>query len=47
MGRKQWWAGGLGLLVLCILHHGVLADGDVGECDRENVTKYYPATTMR
>ncbi|XP_032683793.1 receptor-type tyrosine-protein phosphatase N2 isoform X2 [Odontomachus brunneus] len=30
MGRKRWWVGSLRLLVLCILHHGVLADGDVG-----------------
>ncbi|XP_025155504.1 receptor-type tyrosine-protein phosphatase N2 isoform X1 [Harpegnathos saltator] len=37
MGRKRWWAGGLGLLVLCILHHGVLADGDVGCLFSKNV----------
>lgn len=35
MGRKRWWAGGLGLLVLYILHHGILADGDVGEYDQK------------
>ncbi|XP_014479416.1 PREDICTED: receptor-type tyrosine-protein phosphatase N2 isoform X2 [Dinoponera quadriceps] len=37
MGRKRWWAGGLELLVLCILHHGVLADGDVGCLFSRNV----------
>ncbi|XP_020282102.1 receptor-type tyrosine-protein phosphatase N2 isoform X2 [Pseudomyrmex gracilis] len=39
MGRKRWWRGGLGeLLVLCILHHVVvLADGNVGCLFSENV----------
>lgn len=31
MGYKNFWQGGLGLLLLCILHHDILADGDVGE----------------
>lgn len=31
MGRKRWWRGGLELLLLCILHHADLTDGDVGE----------------
>ncbi|XP_046821226.1 receptor-type tyrosine-protein phosphatase-like ida-1 isoform X3 [Vespa crabro] len=30
MGYKNFWHGGLGLLLLCILHHDILADGDVG-----------------
>lgn len=30
MGRKRWWRGGLELLVLFILYHAVLGDGDVG-----------------
>ncbi|KAK2579239.1 hypothetical protein KPH14_008206 [Odynerus spinipes] len=30
MGCKRFWHGGLELLLLYILHHGILADGDVG-----------------
>ncbi|XP_035734492.1 uncharacterized protein LOC118447101 isoform X1 [Vespa mandarinia] len=30
MGYKNFWHGGLGLLLLCILHHDILADGDIG-----------------
>ncbi|XP_043254031.1 receptor-type tyrosine-protein phosphatase N2 isoform X2 [Colletes gigas] len=30
MGRKRWWHGGSELLVLFILHHVILGDGDVG-----------------
>ncbi|KZC11930.1 Receptor-type tyrosine-protein phosphatase N2 [Dufourea novaeangliae] len=30
MGRKRWWCGGSELLVLFILHHVILGDGDVG-----------------
>ncbi|CAK9809523.1 Receptor-type tyrosine-protein phosphatase N2 [Anthophora plagiata] len=30
MGRKRWWRGGSELLVLFILHHVILGDGDVG-----------------
>ncbi|KAL2720816.1 receptor-type tyrosine-protein phosphatase-like N isoform X1 [Vespula squamosa] len=30
MGYKSFWHGRLGLLLLCIFHHGILADGDVG-----------------
>lgn len=32
MGRKKWWRGGLELLLLlCVLFHGILSDGDVGK----------------
>ncbi|XP_011875923.1 PREDICTED: uncharacterized protein LOC105566484 isoform X2 [Vollenhovia emeryi] len=39
MGRKRWWQGGLvELLVLCILHHAVIAaDGNVGCLYSEDV----------
>ncbi|KAG7196665.1 hypothetical protein KM043_016002 [Ampulex compressa] len=37
MGRKRWWRGGLELLVLCILHHAILGDGDVGCLFSENL----------
>lgn len=38
MGRKRWWRGGLAeLLVLYILHHAVLAEGDVGCLFSENL----------
>nr|XP_034182626.1 receptor-type tyrosine-protein phosphatase N2 isoform X1 [Osmia lignaria] len=30
MGRTRWWRGGLELLMLFILHHVILGDGDVG-----------------
>ncbi|XP_076674923.1 tyrosine phosphatase IA-2 isoform X3 [Andrena cerasifolii] len=30
MGRKRWWRGGSELLVLFLLHHVILGDGDVG-----------------
>ncbi|KAF7406412.1 hypothetical protein HZH68_005781 [Vespula germanica] len=30
MGYKNFWHGGLGLLLLCILYHGIFADGNVG-----------------
>lgn len=33
MGRKRWWRGGSELLVLFLLHHVILGDGDVGEYD--------------
>ncbi|XP_017796150.1 PREDICTED: receptor-type tyrosine-protein phosphatase N2 isoform X1 [Habropoda laboriosa] len=30
MGRKRWWRGGSELMLLFILHHVILGDGDVG-----------------
>jgi len=49
MGRKRWWQGGLVelLVVLRILHHAVvLADGDVGECDRRRISLSYGCEVM-
>lgn len=46
MGRKRWWRGGPELLVLFILHHIILGDGDVGclfsksLCDSRTETCY-------